>query len=150
MATLVLCKRHVRPKNRRTAEYTYKDETDGCNYSHEDTRALAKGKRIDLHERLRGVQGEERVQVRGTEQEQDRGGKAQDTRGNDTGNDTTASDDASIFGLLCNMARRVKANHGTGGEKANSWLVLAVVHPAKARTRRASSSIQRELQFRCL
>jgi hypothetical protein len=70
------------------------NETNDGDDGHEDAWAFAKSKGVDLYEWLRGIEREERVQVRNAKQEEDGGDEpkhASSDRARDdpsTGNDT--------------------------------------------------------------
>ena len=70
------------------------DETEYGDDGHEDARTFAEGERIHLYERLRGVEREERVQVRDTEQKEDGRDEAEHTGGDCARKDTPTGDDA--------------------------------------------------------
>ena len=69
---------------------TYHDETDHGNV--EDGWTLSKSQCVELHEWLRGIECEERVEFRSAEQEQDGGDETKHCSGDrardDSGNDT--------------------------------------------------------------
>jgi hypothetical protein len=73
------------------------DETDHGDDGHEDARSFTQSERVELHEWLRRIEREERVQVRNAEQEEYGGEESQDAGGDRaredsfTGNDTAQS-----------------------------------------------------------
>lgn len=60
-----------RGRKRRARVCTHHDKTERGDDGHEDAGAFSKSERVELHERLRGVESEERVQVWNAEQEKD-------------------------------------------------------------------------------
>ena len=73
---------------------THHHETEHGDYGHEDTGSLSEGERVHLHEWLRGVEREERVQVGDTEQEQDGRDETEHACGNGAADDASTSNDA--------------------------------------------------------
>ena len=118
------------------------DETDHGDDGHEDARSFTQGERVELHKWLRGIEREERVQVRNAEQEKYGGQEAQDAGGDRAREDPFAGNDAvtslsldkrvelqgfftqswldslRVFRLFGDVARGVKAGQCTCCEKA--------------------------------
>ena len=81
-------------RRRKRNARTHHDETDHGDDGHEGARSFTQSERVELYEWLRGIEREERVQVRNAEQEEDGGEKSQHAGGDRaredsfTGNDT--------------------------------------------------------------
>src|SRR6266852_732195 len=69
----------MRPWGKKTR--AHHDETDHGDDGHEDARSFTQSERVELYERLRGIEREERVQVRNAEQEEDGGEESQHAGG---------------------------------------------------------------------
>jgi len=69
------------------------DETDHGDDGHEDAWSFAQSERVDLHEWLRGIEREERVQVRNAEQEEEGGEESEHAGGDRAREDSFTGDD---------------------------------------------------------
>src|SRR6267142_2302626 len=85
----------VRKGTRRDA---YQNETEHGDDGHEDARTFAESKRVELYERLRGVERKERVEVRDAEQEKDGRDEAEHAGGDRARDNTSSGYDAVYLG----------------------------------------------------
>lgn len=110
--------RDVSVRGEKTDKWTtaHHDETERSDDGHEDARTFTEGERIHLHERLRGIEREERVQVRDTEQKQDGRDEAEHAGGDRAREDTPAGNDAVKGDKKVGM--REEARQGTDGKYA--------------------------------
>jgi hypothetical protein len=72
------------------------DEADHGDDGHEDARAFAESKRVELYKRLGRVEGEERVQVRDAEEEEDSRDEAEHASSDRARDDTSTGNDAVV------------------------------------------------------
>ena len=66
------------------------------NDGHEDAWTFAKSECVELHERLRGIEREECIQFRNTEQEENGGDESKHTGGDRARNDSSTGNDTVV------------------------------------------------------
>jgi hypothetical protein len=76
----------------------YQNETDRGDDGHEDARTFAEGERVELYERLRGVERKERVEVRDAKEEEDGSDETEHAGGDRARDDTSRGHDAVYSG----------------------------------------------------
>lgn len=85
------------------------DQADDSQNGHEDRATFAERHRVDLDERLRGVETEPSVEVRHAEEEENCRGETASAGGNRGGKNAPGGDLGRILGLFGDVSRCVKA-----------------------------------------
>lgn len=85
-------------KRNETRRDAYHDEAERGDDGHEDARTFAEGERVEQHERLRGVERKERVEVRDAEQEKDGRDETEHAGGDRARDDTSSGYDTVYWG----------------------------------------------------